>query len=88
MISEFERQLRGERLATAEVIYFMPDHPALLQAFTWQTQDLAPDYPRIRAFLDHWRREIEAVIHSVRVSVAGDVGPARFREVQDLGLLH
>jgi len=88
MISEFERQLRGERLATAEVIYFMPDHPALLQAFTWQTQDMAPDYPRIRAFLDHWRREIEAVIHSVRVSVAGGVGPARFREVQDLGLLH
>lgn len=88
MISEFERQLRGERLATAEVIYFMPDHPALLQAFTWQTQDIAPDYPRIRAFLDHWKSEIEAVIHSVRVSVAGGVGPARFRDVQDLGLIH
>lgn len=87
-MTEFEAQLRGARLTTAEVIYFMPDHPALLQAFVWQTQDQAPDYPRIRAFLDHWRREIEAVIHSVRVSVAGGVAPARFREVQDLGLLH
>ena len=87
-MTEFEAQLRGARLTTAEVIYFMPDHPALLQAFIWQTQDSAPDYPRIRAFLDHWRREIEAVIHSVRVSVAGGLGPARFRQVEDLGLLH
>jgi uncharacterized protein Usg len=88
MMTEFEAQLRGERIATAEIVYFMPDHPSLLQAFTWQTQDLAPDYPRIHAFLDHWRREIEAVIHSVRVSVAGGVGAARFREVVDLGLLN
>jgi len=86
-MTEFEAQLRGERLTTAEVIYFMPDHPALLQAFLWQTQDQAPDFPRIRAFLDHWRREIEAVIHSVRVSVAGGVGPVQFAAVRDMGLL-
>ena len=65
-----------------------PDHPLLLQAFTWQTQDRAPEFPRMRQFLDHWRREIEAVIHSVRVTVAGGVDAAHFREVQDLGLLH
>jgi len=65
---EFERRLKGARLLTAEVLYYMPDHPKLLQTFMWQTMDMAPKYPRLQQFLDHWRREIEAVIHSVRVS--------------------
>lgn len=88
MRSDFENQLRGERLTTAEVLYYMPDHPALLQAFLWQTQDHAPDFPRIRQFLDHWKREVEAVIHSVRVSIVGGVSPGQFRRVEELGLLN
>jgi uncharacterized protein Usg len=85
---EFERQLRGGRLTTAEVTYYMPDHPMLLQEFLWQTMDEAPDFPRIRRFLDFWRREIDAVIHSVRVSYVGIVAPARIRVADDLGTLH
>jgi uncharacterized protein Usg len=50
------------------VLYFMPDHPSLLQTYLWQMIDEAPKYPRLNHFLDHWRREIEAVIHSVRVA--------------------
>ena len=65
---EFEQRLRGATLLTAEVLYFMPDHPKLLQTFMWQTLDVAPKYPRLAQFLDYWRREIEAVIHSVRVA--------------------
>ena len=53
---DFARQMRGERLTTAEVIYYLPDHPALLQRFLWQTLDLPPDFPRICRFLDFWRR--------------------------------
>jgi uncharacterized protein Usg len=71
------RQLRGERLTTAEVLYYLPDHPALLQRFLWQTLDLSPEYPRIHRFLDFWRCEIDAVIHSVRVAGGGLVAPAR-----------
>lgn len=78
-MNEFERQLRGERLTTAEVLYYLPDHPALLQRFLWQTQDVAPDFPRVHRFLDFWRREIEAVIHSVSVSAVGLVAPAKLR---------
>jgi uncharacterized protein Usg len=73
--SDFARRLQGERLTTAEVIYYMPDHPALLQRFLWQTLDLAPDYPRVHRFLDFWRREIDAVIHSVNVGAHGLVSP-------------
>ncbi len=75
--SDFTRQLAGERLTTAEVLYYLPDHPAVLQRFLWQTLDLSPDYPRVHRFLDFWRREIEAVIHSVTISAAGLVSPAR-----------
>lgn len=65
---EFAQRLKGATLLTAEVLYYMPDHPSLLQTFMWQTLDEAPRYPRLSRFLDHWRREIEAVIHSVRVA--------------------
>jgi uncharacterized protein Usg len=79
-VSEFFEQLQGRRLTTAEITYHMPDHPGLLQAFLWQTLDQAPDFPRIQRFLDHWRREIDAVIHSVRLSHAGQaIAPARVR---------
>ncbi len=88
MTTDFENQLRGERLTTTEVLYYLPDHPRLLQTFLWQTQDHAPDFPRVQRFLDHWRREIEAVIHSVRISVVGGVGPSQFRAAQQLGLIH
>jgi len=88
MDSDFARQLRGERLTTAEVIYYMPDAPALLQRFLWQTLDLAPEFPRLHQFLEFWRREIEATIHSVTVASPGLVRPARLRVARDLGTLH
>lgn len=75
--SELELQLAGWRLTTAEVLYYLPDHPKLLQSFVWQTLDLAPRYPRIHKFLDFWRREIEAVIHSVAIATGERVSPAR-----------
>jgi len=88
-VDDLNRQLRGERLTTAEVLYYMPDHPALLQRFLWQTLDLSPEFPRIHRFLDFWRREIEAVIHSVTVcSEGGLVQPARFEIARDIGVLH
>lgn len=76
---DFAVQLRGARLTTTEVLYHMPDYPGLLQSFMWQTYDVAPEYPRLHQFLDHWRREIEAVIHSVRVAHAGLIHPAEWR---------
>lgn len=86
--TDFERQWRGERLTTAEVLYYLPDHPALLQRFLWQTLDLSPEYPRVHRFLDFWRREIDAVIHSVTLSATGLVGPAKLDIVRRVGTLH
>ena len=84
---DFARQMRGERLTTAEVIYYLPDHPALLQRFLWQTLDLPPDFPRICRFLDFWRREIDAVIHSVTIGGVEFIRPAEVRTAQFIGRL-
>lgn len=73
---EFERRLNGWRITTAEVLYYMPDHPSLLQSFVWQTLDLAPKYPRIHRFLNFWKAEIDAIIHSVRLATGESLGPA------------
>lgn len=65
---DFLKQLQGYGLLTAEVSYYMPDHPALLQLFVWQDYDVAPQFPILHRFLDHWCREIEATLHSIRIA--------------------
>lgn len=87
-MSDLIHQLNGRRLTTTQVLYYMPDHPGLLQQFTWQTLDLAPDFPRIRQFLDFWRREIDAVIHSVELSYVGLISPARLNLKREVGVLN
>ncbi|HYU11184.1 MAG TPA: Usg family protein, partial [Stellaceae bacterium] len=64
-MTAYELQLRGYRLTTAEIVYHLPDHPALLQSFIWQKFDLAPDYPELQRFLEFWSRNIEGKLHSV-----------------------
>ena len=81
-------QLKGYRLATAEVVYRLPDHPAILQSFVWQHYDIAPDYPVLRRFLDHWLENIEARLHSVRVTRLDLVAPGRYRNVETELQLH
>lgn len=88
MSKEFEARLGGARLLTAEVLYWMPDHPGLLQSFLWQTLDVAPRFPRLSLFLDHWRREVDAIIHQVLVSCGGDLGPPRVLTPSMVARLH
>ncbi|AMK24663.1 usg protein [Sphingobium sp. SJ10-10] len=78
---DFIRQFEGHRLTTAEIHYYRPDAPSLLQLFVWQEYDLAPDFPVLFAFLEHWRREIEAALHSVRISHDGMIRPTEWRAV-------
>ncbi len=73
--SALDLQLKGYRLATAEILYHLPDHPGLLQSFIWQHYDVAPRYPVLNRFLDFWRREIDAVVHSVYVGRKALIGP-------------
>ena len=85
---DFMLQIQGYGLTTAEISYFMPDHPRLIQLFVWQTYDTAPTFPAVQGFLDHWRREIEAAIHSVRVAHQHLITPAEFRAVDGVISIH
>ncbi|MYZ47494.1 hypothetical protein [Propylenella binzhouense] len=78
----------GYGLTTANILYHMPDHPDLLQAFVWQFYDVCPDYPRLEKFLAYWRREIEAAIHSVEISHKRLVTPSEVRLASFHGQLH
>ena len=71
------RQLQNYRLTTAEILYHLPDHPALLQTFIWQDLDIAPQYPVLHKFLEFWKREIEGNLHSVRVASSKLINPGR-----------
>lgn len=82
----FVMQIRGYRLATAEIIYRLPDHPHLLQSFVWQQYDMAPDYPVLHRFLEFWRQNIEGAIHTVRVASVELIKPAEIRAMS--GVFH
>jgi uncharacterized protein Usg len=59
--------LNGRNLTTAEILYYLPDHPAVLQSFVWQCMDRGPDFPRLHKFLDYWAHNLDGTLHSVRV---------------------
>jgi uncharacterized protein Usg len=80
---EFLVQLQGYGLTTAEIHYYMPDHPSLLQLYVWQEYDVAPGFPVLHGFLDHWRREVEAALHSIRVAHRHLISPVEWRNVDD-----
>jgi uncharacterized protein Usg len=80
-MSGLRRQLDGYRLTTAEILYRMPDHPALLQTYVWQDLDLAPRFPELRRFLDFWTRELDGTLHSVRIASTGVVTAGEMRMV-------
>ena len=83
-----ELQLKGYRLATAEIVYHLPDHPRLLQTFVWQHYDLEPHYPELRRFLDFWTRNIEGKLHSVTVARRQLIGPTRYQHASGIWQLH
>jgi uncharacterized protein Usg len=81
---EFHQQLLGYGLSTVEINYYLPDYPSLLQVFVWQLYDEAPHFPVLKRFMDFWRREIEAVVHSVRLAHSMQLGPRVWRPVNGI----
>lgn len=78
-MSSLVRQLNDYRLTTAEILYHLPDHPALLQTYIWQDYDLAPRYPELRKFLDFWTKNLDGALHSVKVANIPIIKPAETR---------
>lgn len=81
---DFEAQLTGYSLTTAEILYRLPDAQTLLQSYLWQEYDHAPQFPRLRRFLNFWERELDGPLHSVRVASARLLRPLEIRAAAEL----
>lgn len=68
-------QLHNRLLTTAEILYYFPDYPALLQLYVWQDYDRAPEFPLFHKFLHFWEKELDGKLHSVRLSSADIITP-------------
>jgi len=84
----FELALKGYRLTTAEILYHMPDHPAVLQSFIWQELDIAPQFPVLTKFLRFWETSLDGKLHSVRVAARGLISPAELKHFGHEFTLH
>jgi uncharacterized protein Usg len=80
--------LRGFSLTTAEILYRMPDHPALLQSYIWQEYDLHPRFPKLKSFLDFWSKNLEGQLFRVRVAHSRLIKPAELRLVESELKIH
>ena len=87
-MSSLEARLRGYRMTTAEILYRLPDHPAMLQAFIWQDLDIAPRFPVLNKFLHFWQSSLDGKLHSVRVAARGLISDAELKLVGDEFALH
>ncbi|MDO9383642.1 MAG: usg protein [Hyphomicrobiaceae bacterium] len=77
----FKDMMSGYSLTTAEILYRMPDHPALLQSFIWQDYDQHPRFPKLQGFLEFWTRELEGKLFKVLVANTKLIRPAELRLV-------
>jgi uncharacterized protein Usg len=78
---DFRAQLAGFSLTTAEILYRLPDHPSLLQAYIWQDYDEHPRFPRLRTFLDFWANNLDGKLFRVRVAHKRLIKPAELRMI-------
>lgn len=85
---EFRKMLAGYSLTTAEILYRMPDHPAILQSYIWQEYDLFPEFPALRKFLDFWTRTLEGPLFKVSVAHSKLIKPAELRALDGEFRLH
>jgi uncharacterized protein Usg len=85
---DFALQLRDYRLTLAEILYHLPDHPALLQSYVWQQLDIAPKFPELHRFLNFWEREIEGKIHSVKVDHCTLIRPTTWLQQHGAFVIH
>ena len=71
--------LLGYGLTTANIVYRFPAHQLLLQTYVWQDFDIEPDFPKLRAFLDFWERELDGPLFSVKISHSLIISPEDFK---------
>ncbi len=76
---DFLSQLHGQCLTTAEILYRLPDHPALIQSYLWQDYDIAPAFPKLIDFLTFWTDSLDGPLYKIRVAHKQLLSPTEIR---------
>jgi uncharacterized protein Usg len=79
--------LKNWQLVTIDIFYYRLDYRNLIQEFVWQTEDVVPELYRVHKFLNHWHKNIEAVIQEVQISI-NDKRYGSYRNVDEFLNLH
>jgi uncharacterized protein Usg len=85
---DFQKQVAGYGLTTAQILYRRPDYQWLLQSYLWQNYDLFPEFPELTRFLAFWQEKLEGPLHSVQVAHSKLIKPAELRPVGGVFRLH
>ena len=78
-MADLSIQLNQRVLTTAEILYYFPDYPDLLQQYLWQDYDRAPEFPSLKKFLHFWEHNLDGRLHSIRVTNAGLIVPSEWK---------
>ena len=78
---DFQKQIGGYGLTTAQILYRRPDHQWLLQTYVWQNYDLFPKFPELQRFLAFWMAKLEGPLHSVMVAHSRLIKPAELKAI-------
>lgn len=84
MMKENELYLRGYRLTTLRIYYYMPDHASLIQEFLWQTLDLPPEFRRVHKFLNYWKSNIIVPIKEIELSYNSSINNKTIKTIDNL----
>jgi uncharacterized protein Usg len=79
--TDFQRQIDGLGLTTADILYRLPDHPAILQQYVWQEYDKAPGFPELNRFLMFWQAKLDGLLFRVTVCHKALIGPAELKSI-------
>lgn len=80
--------IRDLRITTIKVYYWMPDYINILQLFMWQFDDLPPRFPKAHKFLNHWHKNIDAIIKDIYLGHSGRYRQVEFNPIDDIFNLH
>jgi len=75
----FLQLIDGHSLTTAEILYRMPDHPAIIQSYVWQDYDVAPEFPKLSDFLTFWTERLDGPLYRIRIAHKRLISPREVR---------
>jgi uncharacterized protein Usg len=72
--------IRKKQLVTIDIFYYRPDFTNIVQEFIFQHEDLIPELYSTHKFLNHWHKNIDAIVQEV-VLMVNDTKYGQYRSI-------